>query len=283
MLAVGDQTAPLRGAGSAADAGADLEQLGEEGQVEGAAQEVDARTSRRCRSCGRSCAARPAGAGTATPGTGPRCRRAPRRSRRCPSGPAGRRRPRRRRRPARRRAGRAATSRGPGGGRVRRSPARARWARNSSYRLGCPSSSASSARAGGSWRKTSTMSALLLPSRNSTSRYCADWKPELVARNGRISAYSLGVIVASTDHWSVSTRRMCLTRAIRFSAGGRSSVRSRSRAERSSCTSSLSQSSEVWCWTMKSSSSCCGGSALRLLGRRAGGRGGGSRRTTSAG
>ena len=36
------------------------------------------------------------------------------------------------------------------------------------------------------------MSAFLLPSRNSTSRYCADWKPELVARNGRISAYSLG-------------------------------------------------------------------------------------------
>ena len=48
------------------------------------------------------------------------------------------------------------------------------------------------------------MSAFLLPRRNSTSRYCADWNPERVARNGRISAYSLGVSVASTDHWSVS-------------------------------------------------------------------------------
>jgi hypothetical protein len=40
------------------------------------------------------------------------------------------------------------------------------------------------------------MSAFLLPSRNSTARYCHDWKPELVARKGRISAYSLGVRVA---------------------------------------------------------------------------------------
>ena len=111
------------------------------------------------------------------------------------------------------------------------------------------------------------MSAFLLPSRNSTSRYCADWKPELVARNGRISAYSEGVRVASTDHWSVSVCWMCLIRASRLSAGERSSVRSSARAERSSWIISLSHSSLVWCWTMKSSSSCCGGSRQRLLGR----------------
>ena len=115
-------------------------------------------------------------------------------------------------------------------------------------------------RAAGSCAKTFTMSASLLPSRNSTSRYCADWKPETGRRNGRISAYSLGVSVASTDHWSVSVCWMCLTRASRLSAGERSSAASSARAERSSWTISFSQSSLVWCWTMKSSSSCCGGS-----------------------
>ncbi len=115
-------------------------------------------------------------------------------------------------------------------------------------------------RAPSSCEKTATMSAFLLPSRNSTSRYCADWKPELAARKGRICAYSLGVSVASTDHWSVRVCWMCLTLASRFSAGPSSSVVSSARAERSSWMSSLSHSSEVWCWMMKSSSSCCGGS-----------------------
>ena len=94
---------------------------------------------------------------------------------------------------------------------------------------------------------------------NSTARYCQDWKPEEVDRKPRNSAYSVGVRVASTDHCSVSVCWMCLTRARRLSAGARSSARSRSRAERSSCSTSLSQSSVVWCWMMKSSSSCCGG------------------------
>ena len=53
---------------------------------------------------------------------------------------------------------------------------------------------------------------------------------------------------------------MCLTRASRLSAGASSSSRSRLLAERSSWMSSLSHSSEVWCWMMKSSSSCWGGS-----------------------
>ena len=60
---------------------------------------------------------------------------------------------------------------------------------------------------------------------------------------------------------------MCLIRAIRLSAGERSSVRSRARAERSSWIISLSHSSLVWCWTMKSSSSCCWRVRQRLLGR----------------
>ena len=47
------------------------------------------RTSRRCRSCGRWCAARPGGGGTATAGSCPRCRPAPRRSRRRPSARSG--------------------------------------------------------------------------------------------------------------------------------------------------------------------------------------------------
>ena len=42
---------------------------------------------------------------------------------------------------------------------------------------------------------------------------------------------------------------------------------SRARAERSSCSISLSQSSEVWCWMMKSSSSCCGRLAAGVLRR----------------
>ena len=103
------------------------------------------------------------------------------------------------------------------------------------------------------------MSAFLLPRMNSTARYCQDWKPEEVARKPRNSAYSVGVRVASTDHCSVSVCWMCLTRARRLSAGARSSAASRSRAERSSCSTSLSQSSVVWCWMMNSSSSCCGG------------------------
>ena len=63
------------------------------------------------------------------------------------------------------------------------------------------------------------MSAFLLPSRNSTARYWWLWNPELVARNGRIRAYSLGVSVASTSHCSTSCFCTCLTRASRFSAG----------------------------------------------------------------
>ena len=63
------------------------------------------------------------------------------------------------------------------------------------------------------------MSAFLLPSRNSTARYWWLWNPELVARNGRIWAYSLGVSVASTSHCSTSCFCTCLTRASRFSAG----------------------------------------------------------------
>ena len=47
------------------------------------------RTSRRCRTCGRWSAAPPGGAGTATPGSCPRGRRAPRTSRTRPSAPPG--------------------------------------------------------------------------------------------------------------------------------------------------------------------------------------------------
>ena len=219
------------------------------------------RWTRRCRSCGRWCAARPAGAGTATAGSCPRCRPAPRRSRRRPS---ARRVPRRPRRRSSTRSGCSRYGCGPvaveqlgGDGVARGGRGSAGTRRRGSARAAAWSSSAWAA---GSWPNTLTMSAFLLPSRNSTSRYCADWKPELVARKGRISAYSLGVSVASTAHWSVSVCWMCLTRASRFSAGDSSSARSRSRAERSSWTISLSHSSEVWCWMMKSSSSCWGGS-----------------------
>ena len=206
------------------DPGAHLVELGEERQVQRAAQEVDA--------------GRPAGAGLVADGAlhdlevaeppllevvldvdellaglvdAPvlaRARRRPRRRRRTSSGSerCGCDQSRSSSRPGRRTPG----GRGRPGTR-RRATARA--------------AASSSARARpGSWAKTLTMSAFLLPSRNSTSRYCADWKPELVARNGRISAYSLGVSVASTDHWSVSICWMCLTRASRLSAGARSSV-----------------------------------------------------------
>ena len=81
------------------------------------------------------------------------------------------------------------------------------------------SSSLSSACAAGSWSKTCSMSAFLLPRMNSTARYCQDWKPEELPRKPRNSAYSVGVRVASTDHCSVSVRWMCLTRATPLQGG----------------------------------------------------------------
>src|SRR4051794_25130537 len=94
---------------------------------------------------------------------------------------------------------------------------------------------------------------------NSTARYWYDWKPDEVPRKLRNSAYSLGVRVASTDHCSVSVRWMCLTRARPLSAGRRSSLASCRWTARNSCSTSLSHSSEVWCWRMNSSSSWCSG------------------------
>ena len=80
--------------------------------------------------------------------------------------------------------------------------------------LGASSSSVSRACAAGSLSKTLSMRRFLLPSTNSTARYCQDWNPDELPRNPRNWAYSVGVSVASTDHCSVSVRWMCLTRAM---------------------------------------------------------------------
>jgi hypothetical protein len=48
---------------------------------------------------------------------------------------------------------------------------------------------------------------------------------------------------------------MCLIRAVRFRAWGRSSPSIKAIAERSSWMINFSQSSVTWCWMMKSSSS----------------------------
>ena len=102
--------------------------------------------------------------------------------------------------------------------------------------------------------------AFLLPRRNSTARYWLDWKPDELPRKPRNCAYSVGVRVASTDHCSVSVFWMCLTRAIAFSAGAEVVGGEQPRGgAASSCRTSLSHSSVVWCWMMNSISSWCSG------------------------
>ena len=129
----------------------------------------------------------------------------------------------RRRRPDRDAARAAASSRGRPDRRESRSPGDARKRRNSSYRLGACSALESCCCTSGSWSKTASIAAFLLPNRNSSSRYCADWKPDALPSTCRNCAYSDGVRVASTDHCSVICRCTCLTLASRFSAGPRSS------------------------------------------------------------
>ena len=253
-------------------------ELGEERQVQGPAQEVDAGGAAGAASCGRWCAARPGGGGSATAGSCPRRRRAPRRSRRRPSAARG--------------GVDVGEASSPGRGRstyglrpvaveaarpVRRTRGGAGRRRNSSYRLGAlEQPRRSCAWAAGSWAKTCTMSAFLLPSRNST---CAVLRPTGTRRGGRgragSAAYSDGVSVASTDHWSVTVCWMCLTRAIRLRAGARSSAREQRHGPSAARgLSSFSHSSVVWCWTMNSSSSWWpdAGAARRAAGRAAGSR-----------
>ena len=137
--------------------------------------------------------------------------------------------------------------------------------------LGDSRSSSSIAWASGSDSNTGSILRFLLPSRNSTARYWLDWNPEELPRKPRNCEYSVGVRVASTDHCSVRVFWMCLTRAMAFSAEPRSSERSQAAALRSSCRTSLSHSSVVWCWMMNSISSWCSGAltgcwALRSVG-----------------
>ena len=108
-------------------------------------------------------------------------------------------------------------------------------------------------------RTARSIAAFLLPSRNSTARYCADWNPDDEPSDAAELGVLGGVSVASTDHCSMSVFWMCLTRASFFSAGASRSAARSSQAERSSWSRSFSHSSEVWCWTMNSSSSWCSG------------------------
>ena len=59
-------------------------------------------------------------------------------------------------------------------------------------------------------------------------------------------------MVASTSQAWTSCSMIRDTRASILKAGGRSSVRRRSRAARNSCSISLIHSSLVWCWMMNS-------------------------------
>ena len=87
---------------------------------------------------------------------------------------------------------------------------------------------------------------------NSRQRYCALWKPLLLARYGRIAEYSGGVIVASTSHACTSCSMMRLTRASILNALPSSSVATQPIAAASSCSISFIHSSLVWCCTMNS-------------------------------
>ena len=91
---------------------------------------------------------------------------------------------------------------------------------------------------------------------NSMRRYCSDWKPEDWPRLSRKLVYSLGVIVRSTSQAEFSCSKMRATRASILKAGGSASRRSAARIASSSWMASRIQSSEVWCWMMKSISSC---------------------------
>jgi hypothetical protein len=103
------------------------------------------------------------------------------------------------------------------------------------------------------------MSAFLLPSRNSITRYWSDWKPDASPSTPRNFTYSLGVSVASTPHCSNSWRWICLTRASFFRHGPTWSARRSSSALLSSWITSRIHSSDVWCCTMNSISSWCSG------------------------
>ena len=68
--------------------------------------------------------------------------------------------------------------------------------------------------------------------------------------------YSLGVIVRSTSQAEFSCSKMRAMRASILNAGCRLPAASAARAAVSSWIASRIQSSEVWCWMMKSISSC---------------------------
>ena len=68
------------------------------------------------------------------------------------------------------------------------------------------------ASAAGRARCCSSIAARLLPTRNSTQRYCQLWKPLLSPSVGRIAEYSVGVIVDNTSHAWTSCSMIRLTR-----------------------------------------------------------------------
>jgi len=83
----------------------------------------------------------------------------------------------------------------------------------------------------------------LLPSTNSSSRNCADWKPLADSRRSRKDSNSTGVIVSRMSSWATSTLSTVSTRFSVAAARAPSPATNSARTRSSSCSTTLNHSS----------------------------------------
>src|SRR5678810_924835 len=118
------------------------------------------------------------------------------------------------------------------------------------------SASSSFSNPAGSRFCTASTSRFLLPSLNSSSRYCSDWNPEDRPSVFRNDEYSNGVSVDSTLQAPSSSSCSRDMRASILNDGSRLSRRTHSNTWSSSCRNSRIHSSDTW-WTMMNNISSC--------------------------